>query len=235
VAWVALGAVVPLLALAVGAAPGAVFQALPALGRSLALSLGVAAGAVLLALPSAAWLARGNGRWRTLFRAVLTVPLTFSGVVVGFLFIVLLGRAGALPRVLPFTAGWAYGMVGLLLAYLYFEIPRAVLALEGALRTVDLAALDEAAAVLGAGRLERVRRVHWPLLRPALVEVTGLAFSVSLGSYGVALLLAHRFEILPVAIYEQWAGLDHPEVAATFAVVLAATGGLANLVLQGRR
>ena len=46
--------------------------------------------------------------------AALTLPMAFSGVVVGFLAILMIGRAGVLP------VNLAYGFGGLVIAYLYF-------------------------------------------------------------------------------------------------------------------
>lgn len=61
---------------------------------------------------------------------LITLPLSFPGVVVGFMIIMLGGRNGLISM---FTQGlgagklvFAYGMAGLFLGYLYFSIPRVV-------------------------------------------------------------------------------------------------------------
>lgn len=61
---------------------------------------------------------------------LITLPLSFPGVVVGFMIIMLGGRNGLIGM---FTQGlgagklvFAYGMAGLFLGYLYFSIPRVV-------------------------------------------------------------------------------------------------------------
>src|ERR1700730_3819066 len=104
-----------------------------ALVNSVTLSAAASIVAVALALVPAWIFARESFRGRDLVRTAVSLPLTFSGVLVGFLVVVMLGRIGAVPRILgvltgkDLLSGSAYTLVGLFLAYLYFEIPRAVM------------------------------------------------------------------------------------------------------------
>jgi putative spermidine/putrescine transport system permease protein len=133
-----------------------------ALLHSLELSAAAAVTAVALSLVPAWTLARQRFRGRGLLRAALSLPLTFSGVLVGFLAVLMLGRVGAVPALAALLtgrellAGSAYTVTGLFLAYLYFEVPRAVMSLEAAFRRFPVE-LDAAARTLGAGRLEACR------------------------------------------------------------------------------
>lgn len=193
-----------------------------ALYHSLALSTVVALASVLLCLPAALALARGRFRGRSLLRGLFALPLALSGVVVGFLAVAMLGNAGALPSLLHVDAlrGVAYGLPGLGLAYLYFEIPRATLTMEAALAAVDDGML-EAARTLGARPRQLAWMVFLPLCAPALRAAFGVTFAASLGSFGVALIVAGRFPILTVELYRAFTGtLDEP-LAAAMALVLA--------------
>ena len=126
-----------------------------------ALGGGGASPSLLLSLGPAWVLARERFRGRDLLRTAISLPLTFSGVLVGFLMVVLLGRIGALPKAIGFLtgreafAGAAYTFAGLFVAYLYFEVPRAVVTLESAFRRFPRE-LDAAARTLGAGPVERL-------------------------------------------------------------------------------
>jgi putative spermidine/putrescine transport system permease protein len=205
-----------------------------ALGHSLALSLAVAILSVAICLPAALALARGRFHGRRLLRGLFAVPLALSGVVVGFLAVAMLGNAGALPPLLHVERlrGVAYTLPGLGLAYLYFEIPRATLTLEAALAAVDDRLL-EAARTLGANRRQRFFLVFWPLCAPALRAAFGVTFAASLGSFGVALIIAGRFALLPVELYRAATGtLDEP-LAAAMAVTLALVA-IVVLWLSGR-
>jgi putative spermidine/putrescine transport system permease protein len=205
-----------------------------ALAHSLLGSLAIAVLSVALCLPAAWALARGRFFGRRLLRGLLAVPLALSGVVVGFLAVAMLGNAGALPALLHIERlrGLAYTLPGLGLAYLYFEIPRATLTLEAALASVDDRLL-EAARTLGAKRRRRFTMVFWPLCAPALRSAFGVTFAASLGSFGVALIIAGRFALLPVELYRAATGtLDEP-LAAAMAATLAVSA-VVVLWLGGR-
>src|SRR5512146_2310419 len=68
---------------------------------------------------------------RAVLVAMLTFPLAFPGVVVGFLIILLAGRQGLIGDVSSRLTGdklvFAYSIYGLFLGYLYFSIPRVIL------------------------------------------------------------------------------------------------------------
>ena len=197
-----------------------------ALVGGILLSASVSVVAILVCLPPARLLALGRFRGRGFARTLLCLPLAFSGVLVGFLAILMLGRVGVVPTVTqllfgrPLGSGLAYALPGLFLAYLFFEIPRAVLSLEAAFAALD-PELAAAARSLGASPLERFRRVTLPALRPALFATFGTTFAVSLGSYGAALVLSRKFSVLPVEIYQQFTAFGDDASAAAMALWLA--------------
>jgi putative spermidine/putrescine transport system permease protein len=209
-----------------------------ALVNGIVLSGTVSIVAILLCLLPARLLARRRFAGRGTVRLVLSLPLAFSGVIVGFLAIVMFGRIGFVPAVAralfgrPFGSGLAYALPGLFLAYLFFEIPRAVLALEAAFVRMDPEA-EAAARTMGAGPLQTFRRVVLPALWPALVGTFATTFSVSLGSYGAALILARRFSVLPVEAYQEFTAFGNDASACAMALWLAAisifVSGLAGM------
>ena len=206
-----------------------------ALLTSLGLSAAIAVASTVVCLGPAWLLARGTLPGARVLRAILALPMAFSGVIVGFLMVVTLGRSGFVPELADrllgarWLAGSAYTWLGLVAAYLYFEIPRATLALESAVRRVDLRVID-AARSLGAGRMALLWWVLLPMLRDALVSTTCLTFSVSLGSFGVILVLATRqVSVLPLEIFMAYLAFpsDRAKAAAMsvtlLCVALAAT------------
>src|SRR5690606_18644204 len=76
---------------------------------------------------SGVFLQRNDFPGRSLLTSLLTLPLAFPGVVVGFMIIMLAGRQGLVGQVTEaMGAGklvFAYSMFGLFLGYLYFSIP----------------------------------------------------------------------------------------------------------------
>jgi putative spermidine/putrescine transport system permease protein len=206
-----------------------------ALMNGVLLSAAVSSVAMLLCLAPAQLLASSRFRGRNWSRLLLSLPLAFSGVIIGFIAIVMLGRVGVIPTLSqslfghPYGAGLAYALPGLFLAYLFFEIPRAVLALEVAFGKLD-PELDAAARTLGAGRWQRWRRVTLPALWPALTGTFATTFAVSLGSFGAALILSRRFFVLPVEIFTEFTAFSNDAGACAMAIWLAGVSALVSLL-----
>lgn len=196
-----------------------------ALLNSIVLSALVALISTLVCLAPAWLFANENFPGKNLVRAIFTLPLSFSGIIVGFLAVIMLGRIGAVPQLFErvtghdYTAGWAYRLGGLVIAYLYFEIPRATLTLEAALRKFD-PQLSVAARSLGAGTSQRFRLLVLPLIWRPLVSTFAVTFTVSLGSFGVALILSKRFSVLPLDIFQQITSFGNQGLMAAMAIVL---------------
>ena len=78
---------------------------------------------------------------RSVLVAMLTFPLAFPGVVVGFMIILLAGRQGLIGDVSNRLFGekivFAYSIYGLFLGYLYFSIPRVILTVMAAVQKLD--------------------------------------------------------------------------------------------------
>src|SRR6266851_4725840 len=91
---------------------------------------------------------------RAVLIAMLTFPLAFPGVVVGFLIILLAGRQGLIGdlsnRLFGEKLVFAYSIYGLFLGYLYFSIPRVILTIMAAVQKLDVG-LEEAARCRAAG------------------------------------------------------------------------------------
>ena len=146
--------------------------------------------------------------------AILTlasIPLTFSGLVVGFAFIVLLGTSGFITMLLQrffdinpleFSA-FLFTWKGLVVAYLYFLIPRMILTMVAAWSNADWSQV-EAAVSLGAPFRTVLARVLFPMLGPSLLAGSSLLFAVSMGAFGTAFALTGTaVKILPLVIYNQ--------------------------------
>jgi putative spermidine/putrescine transport system permease protein len=197
-----------------------------ALTWSLGLSLAVAAFSTTACLAPAWLFVRKEFSGKRWLRAVFALPMSFSGVIVGFLMIILVGRSGFVPELMqrlvgvPLFSGAAYQITGLLLAYLYFEIPRATLTLESALRKFD-SRLEAAAESLGANRWQRFVWIILPNIWGALVSTFAVTFTVSLGSFGAALILSTRqVNLLPLEIFTQYVAVPSDRAAAAAMAVL---------------
>jgi putative spermidine/putrescine transport system permease protein len=171
------------------------------------------------------FLTRNRFPGRALLTALLTLPLAFPGVVIGFMVIMLAGRQGLVPDLTEALTGervvFAYSMSGLFVGYLYFSIPRTILTVMAAAEQLD-PRIEEAARSLGAGPLRVVRDVIVPALRPALLAAGAICFATAMGAFGTAFTLATRINVLPMVIYTEFTLQANVAMAAALSFVLGA-------------
>jgi putative spermidine/putrescine transport system permease protein len=191
--------------------------------NTLLLAAATTAASLAIATIIGLFLQRHRFPGRALLVAMLTFPLAFPGVVVGFMIILLAGRQGLIGEItLPlFGEKWvfAYSIQGLFLGYLYFSIPRVILTIMAAVEKLD-ASLEEAARALGAGPWAVHRDVILPALGPAFVASGAIAFATAMGAFGTAFTLATNIDVLPMLIYTEFTLSANIAMAAALSVGL---------------
>ncbi len=134
----------------------------------------------------------------------------------------------------PGTANPLYSRGGIILLLGLQHAPLVFLTVRASLRRMPHR-LVEAAYVFGATPVQAILRVVLPMLAPALIAGTALAFVSAIGNFGIAALLgipaAHT--LLPVLIYQRLASFG-PTVIAEVAVlsVLIAVIAFAGVLVQ---
>jgi putative spermidine/putrescine transport system permease protein len=189
------------------------------------LSAGVTAVTLAVSGFAGVFLQRNRFAGRALLTALLTLPLAFPGVVIGFMVIMLAGRQGLIPTVTDALFGerlvFAYSMAGLFMGYVYFSIPRTILTVMAAAEKLD-PRIEEAARSLGAGRWRVVRDVIVPGLKPAFLSAGAICFATAMGAFGTAFTLATRINVLPMTIYTEFTLQANLAMAAALSFVLGA-------------
>jgi putative spermidine/putrescine transport system permease protein len=201
------------------------------LGNSLALGLLAAIISTLTGLAVALRLARMGDNARMAWQFLIALPLTFSGLIVAYGFILAFGRAGFVTLSLHSLIGvdpvafstMVYSPYGLAFVYAYYLIPRVVMILTPVLVNFDTGQLA-AAESLGATRWRTLADVLLPQLKAPLVSAFALVAAVAIGAYGTALaLVGTQVNILPLQLFTMIsdAGSDFA-VTAMLGLVLAA-------------
>lgn len=187
--------------------------------QTVAVSLAVTITALAISTTAGLFLSRNRFRGRAVLLSILTLPLAFPGVVVGFMIILLGGRQGLFNQLLPGHVVFAYSTVGLFLGYLYFSIPRVLLTVMAAAEKID-PSLEEAARTLGAPPFRIVADVLIPALAPALIAAGAIAFATAMGAFGTAFTLATNIDVLPMVIYTEFTLAANIAMAAALSVIL---------------
>ena len=191
--------------------------------NTLLLSLGVTAATLVLGAAVGIYLARRQFAGRRVLLSLLTLPLSFPGVIVGFFVILLGGRQGLVPN-LGASIGlsgltFAYGLLGLFLAYVYFSLPRAIATYTAAAEAMDMQ-LEEAARALGASRIRITRDVWLPQLAATSVATGAILFATAMGAFGTAFTLASKYEVVPITIYNEFTNYANFALAASLSIAL---------------
>ncbi len=206
---------------------------LASLFNTLLLSVGVTLATLALGGAVGIYLGRQNFRGRQLLLSLLTLPLSFPGVIIGFFMILLGGRQGLIADLTDWAglgrSTFAYGLTGLFLAYLYFSLPRAIATYTAAAGAMDRQ-LEEAARSLGASRLRLALDVWLPELAPTTLACGAIVFATAMGAFGTAFTLSSKFEVLPITIYNEFTNYANFALAASLSIALGLITWLALFV-----
>ncbi len=189
---------------------------------ALQLSFGAAAMAALLDLPLGlllAWvIVRLRFPGRSALDAALDLPFALPTAVAGIALTALTAPNGWLGAPLEAMFGWkiAFTQAGIVFALMFTGLPFIVRTVEPVLRDMARDA-EEAAATLGASRMQTLGRVVLPALLPALLTGFSLAFARSVGEYGSVIFIAGNLpmltEIAPLLIVVKLEQFDYAGAA----------------------
>lgn len=229
-ALVALAMTLPLFYLvirAAGAGPAAWswllrLQTLQIIGQSVGLALAVMLSAVLIGLPTAWLVTRTNLPAKTVWAALLPLPLVLPSYVSAYLFVSLFAPRGLLQNLLE---GWLgierlpsiYGFWGAWLVLTLMTYPYVFLAVRAGLIRTDRS-LEEAARSLGYPAWKTFWKITLSQLRPALAASSLLVGLYVLRDFGAVSIL--RFTTFTRAIYLQYQSSIDRSAAALLSLAL---------------
>ena len=163
---------------------------------------------ITVGLPLALVCARARDTWWSrVLRSMVTLPMVLPPVVAGLALLITWGRRGLIGAYLQiFGINIAFTTVAVIMAQTFVSLPFFVSSLEGALRTRGFNE-ERVASALGASPSRTLWSVTLPLMIPALVSSTALAFSRALGEFGATITFAGSLagvtRTLPLEIYLQ--------------------------------
>ena len=203
----------------------------PRVLASLRLSFGMALAAA--AIDSVfgfiiAWvLVRYRFPGKALLDAVIDLPFALPTAVAGIALSTLYAPNGWIGSLLiSHGIKIAYTPWGVLVAMIFIGLPFTVRTLQPVLSELGLE-IGEAAATLGATRLQTIARVVFPMLLPAILTGAAMAFARGAGEYGSIIFIAGNIpavsEIAPLLIVTKLEQYDYAGAAAIGVVMLAAS------------
>ncbi|NEX61982.1 sulfate ABC transporter permease subunit CysT [Noviherbaspirillum galbum] len=188
-------------------------------GALLAASLNVVFGGIV------AWvLVRYRFPGKKIIDALVDLPFALPTAVAGIALTALYSANGWFGRVIePLGLKVAFTPVGVVVALTFIGLPFVVRTVQPVLEEAERE-LEEAAASLGASRLQTFYRVILPTIAPALLTGFALAFARATGEYGSVIFIAGNMpmvsEITPLFIITKLEQYDYTGATAIAVVML---------------
>jgi sulfate transport system permease protein len=205
--------------------------ATPRVLAALRLSFGMALAAAIIDSVFGfiiAWvLVRYRFPGQRLFDALIDLPFALPTAVAGIALSALYAPNGWIGApLMQYGIRVAYTPWGVLVAMIFIGLPFTVRTLQPVMSELSHE-VEEAAATLGATRLQTIARVVLPALFPAIVTGGAMAFARGVGEYGSIIFIAGNIpavsEIAPLLIVTKLEQYDYAGAAAIGVVMLLAS------------
>lgn len=179
---------------------------------------------VLIGVPASYAVVRGKFPGKGLVTAVLISPMIVPVLVLSISLYAVFVRFELIGSV-----------TGLALAHAVVALPYVVVTVSAALRSTD-ESLESAALTLGAGRIRAFWKVTLPVLKPAIMSATFLAFITSFDDVVLALFLGGtNAKTLPLRMWEGIRYEINPAIAAASVLLICMTVGLKFITEWSRK
>jgi sulfate transport system permease protein len=198
---------------------------------ALRLSFGAAFVAAVLNLVMGtvvAWvLVRYEFPLKRLLDATVDLPFALPTAVAGIALAAIYAPNGWIGRFLdPLGIKVAFSPLGVVVALTFIGLPFVVRTVQPVMQDLSLD-VEEAAATLGATRLQVLTRVVLPSLAPAMLTGAALAFARAVGEYGSVIFIAGNLpyvsEIAPLLIIIRLEEFDYAGATAIGTLMLLAS------------
>jgi sulfate transport system permease protein len=156
--------------------------------------------------------------------ALVDLPFALPTAVTGIALTALYAKNGWIGQYLePLGIQVAFKPLGILIALVFIGVPFVVRTVQPILEDLETE-LEEAAASLGATRLQTFWKVVLPILLPAILTGFALAFARAVGEYGSVIFIAGNIpmvsEITPLMIISKLEQYDYAGATAIASVML---------------
>lgn len=162
------------------------------------------------------------------FLSILNMVSNFAGLPLAFAFIIILGKSGVITTVLELIGINVndnfnlYSAQGLLLIFVYFQIPLGTLVLIPSFHSIKKA-WKESASLLGANPFKFWWRIGIPVILPSLCDTFSMLFANALTAYATPyMLISTNYPLLPIKITTMFTGetTQQQEVGAALSITM---------------
>ncbi|MBZ9685936.1 ABC transporter permease [Clostridium estertheticum] len=204
---------------------------LKAISNSIQISLISSLIGLIIALVCAYSISNFSEKVQNSIITILNMTSNYSGVPLAFGYIVLLGNTGMFVLLFKhfglngLNNFNLYSWIGLIITYVYFQIPLAIMVLYPSFLGIKKE-WRQSAMLLGANSTQFWTKIGIPVLLPSIVGTLSILFANAMGAYATAYALVGRnYNLLTIRIGALVVGdiMPEPQLAGALAVILGIT------------
>ncbi len=169
---------------------------------------------LLLGTPLAWYLAKMKSRFKVILEAVVALPLVLPPTVLGFYLLIAFSPQYLPGQVWLAVSGQqlAFSFSAIVIGSVLYSLPFVVQPLQKSFEQLGDPLL-EAAAVLGAGPIDRFFSVVLPLTKASFITAATLGFAHTVGEFGVILIIGGNIpgetRVLSIALFDHVEAFDY--------------------------
>jgi molybdate transport system permease protein len=190
---------------------------------------------LIIGTPLAWYLAKWQSRFKVFFEAIVALPLVLPPTVLGF-YLLLVFSPTSLPGELWQSATGnqlAFSFSAIVIGSVLYSLPFVVQPLQKAFEQLGDHHL-EAAAMLGAGPIDRFFSIVFPLTKASFITATVLGFAHTVGEFGVVFMIGGNIpgetRVLSIALFDHVEAFNYANAHLLSAGLLIASLLLLSLV-----
>lgn len=164
---------------------------------------------LILGTPMAWWLAKTRNKIKPLIESLVALPLILPPTVLGFYLLLAFAPDGPLGGL-----ALAFSFWGILFGSVIYSLPFVVQPLQNAFTALG-EQYDEAAAMLGAGPVDRFFNLVIPMTKRSFITAASLGFAHTVGEFGVVLMIGGNIpgetQVLSIALFDHVEALEYQQ------------------------
>ena len=190
---------------------------------------------LLLGTPLAWYLAKWQSRFKVFFEAVVALPLVLPPTVLGFYLLLAFSPQSLPGQIWQSATGsqLAFSFSAIVIGSVLYSLPFVVQPLQKAFEQLGEQPL-EAAAMLGAGPIDRFFTIVFPLTKASFITASALGFAHTVGEFGVVLMIGGNIpgetRVLSIALFDHVEAFNYANAHLLSAGLLIASLVLLSLV-----
>jgi putative spermidine/putrescine transport system permease protein len=164
---------------------------------------------LMVGVPLGYVLARSDSRWVRALEEALVLPVAMPGLATGLALVLAFGTFR------DFRSSWVFILVG----HVLFTLPFMARSVAAVLSSINLPVLEEAAASLGAGFVQRFFTIVVPNARSGVLAGALMVVTLSMGEFNITWMLHTPLtKTLPVGLADSYASM-RLEIGSAYTLV----------------